>query len=221
MNRDYEFEAELENHELGNQNMYRLHYLEYYRIGENYIKRNNNIGVMEAKFDIFTLPKGMNREDAFKVLSYLVTYIEKKLSLTECSYMGVLELNEVLDLERLGFKKVSDEENIPDEDIIDLFTVTGRILLFKEDKNYLKYFNWYTEGVTKEEVKEIYQKLGKYFYDLILIDPIDNKDLYAPQGNDSEEVAKLLKNFKYEKDITEEELKYYKNLTAKSRKRVK
>ena len=221
MSRDYEFEAELENHELGNQNMYRLHYINYHRIGENYINRKNNIGVMEAKFDIFTLPKGMNREDAFKVLSYLVTYIEKTLSLTECSYMGVLKLNEALDLERLGFKKVPDGENIPDEDIIDLFTVTGRILLFKEDKNYLKYFNWYTEGVTKEEVKEIYQKLGKYFYDLIPIDPIDNKDLYAPQGNDSEEVAKLLKDFKYEPERTDEILEYYNNLTDKSRKRVK
>ena len=117
MNKDYEFEAELENHELGNQNMYRLHYIEYYRIGENYIKRKNNIGVMEAKFDVFTLPKGMNREDAFKVLSYLIDYIEKTLSLTECSYKGLEILNDVLNLDRLGFKKVTDSENIPDEDM--------------------------------------------------------------------------------------------------------
>ena len=108
----------------------------------------------------------MNREDAFRVLSYLIDYIEKTLSLTECSYKGVEILNDVLNLERLGFKKIDNSKDINDKDIIDLFTVTGRILLFKKDKNYLKYFNWYTEGVTKEEVKEIYQKCNQDFYDL-------------------------------------------------------
>ena len=33
-NRDYEFDAELENHPLGNQNVYRLHYINYYTIGK-------------------------------------------------------------------------------------------------------------------------------------------------------------------------------------------
>ncbi len=166
MSRDYEFDARLKNHELGNQNIYRLRYVSYQRIGEGYIKLKNNVEKMDWTLDPFMLPLGMSREEAFRVLSYLIDYIEQNLSLPECSFPGLKALNDVLDLERLGFKKVPNKETIPDADIIDLFTVTGRILLFKKSKNYKKYFDWYTEGVTLEEVKAIYQKLGLEFSDL-------------------------------------------------------
>lgn len=36
----------------------------------------------------------------------------------------------------------------------------GRVLLFKQSKQYKKYFEWYTEGVTFKKVKEIYSKSG-------------------------------------------------------------
>lgn len=52
-------------------------------------------------------------------------------------------------------------------EVIDLFTITGRILLFKKSKQYQKYFEWYTEGVTFDEVKSIYDKCGIEFYDLV------------------------------------------------------
>ncbi len=164
MNRDYEFNAKLENHELGNQNIYRLRYISYQRIGEGYTNQKDNLELMDWPFDPFMLPLKMSREEAFKVLSYLIDYLEKNLALPECSYEGVKALNEVLSLERLGFKKISHP--VADKDIIDLFTVTGRILLFQKSKNYLKYFDWYTEGVTLEEIKGIYQKLGLEFFDL-------------------------------------------------------
>ena len=41
-----EFDAEFENHSLGNQNIYRLYYMNFHRIGENYEdKKDDNIGI--------------------------------------------------------------------------------------------------------------------------------------------------------------------------------
>ena len=75
-NRDYEFDAELENHPLGNQNIYRLHYINYHRIGNKY--SSDNIGIVNWSFKPFMFPNGIDREDGFKVLSYLTDFIEKK-----------------------------------------------------------------------------------------------------------------------------------------------
>ena len=185
-NKNYEFEAELEDHQIGNQNIYRLHYVNYHRIGEQYGKTDNNIGVIDWPFKPFMLPDGMSREDGFKVLSYLTDYIEKKLNLSPCSYKSVSNLNNVLDLERLGFKRVNTDVN--DNDIIDLFTVSGRLLLFKNSKNYQKYFEWYTESITYDEVKAIYDKCGINFYDLILLENSEQS-----KTENSNDVSKLIK----------------------------
>ena len=185
-NKNYEFEAELEDHQIGNQNIYRLHYVNYHRIGEQYGKTDNNIGVIDWPFKPFMLPDGMSREDGFKVLSYLTDYIEKKLNLSPCSYKSVSNLNNVLDLERLGFKRVNTDVN--DNDIIDLFTVSGRLLLFKNSKNYQKYFECYTENITLDEIKSIYDKCGINFYDLILLENSEQS-----KTENSNDVSKLIK----------------------------
>ena len=159
-NKEYEFDAELENHPLENQSIYRLHYIKYYR------KNAKSIGVMNYPFDPFEMPNGMTREDGFKVLSYLVDFIEERLHLNPCSYQSVAMLNQVLNLNRLGFKKINGP--IKEEEILDLFTIDGRTLLFKKSKDYEKYFEWYTEGVTFEEVKAIYENCHMEFQNLNL-----------------------------------------------------
>ncbi|MCI8446547.1 MAG: hypothetical protein HFH31_03520, partial [Bacilli bacterium] len=83
INRDYEFDAELEAHPFGNQTKYRLYYMKYYR------KQDSTVGAMDWPFIPFMLPEGMNREDAFKVLSYLTDFIERRLDLEPCSYKSV------------------------------------------------------------------------------------------------------------------------------------
>lgn len=88
------------------------------------------------------------------------------MNLEPGSHKSVSVLNKVLDLERLGFKRLSGD--IKDDDIIDLFTVSGRLLLFKKSNHYQKYFEWYTEGITLDEVKTIYNNCDVEFYDLIL-----------------------------------------------------
>lgn len=168
-NRDYEFEAELESHEMGNQNIYRLYYVDYRRCNERGSWSGNNVHKTDWPLEPFILPKNMSRKDAFKVLSYLIDFIEKKLNLDECSCIGVQMLNNVLNLERLGFQKLDIIANNNLDKIIDLYTIRGRILLFKQSEHYPRYVEWYTEGVTLEEVQNIYEKIGMEFHDLELI----------------------------------------------------
>lgn len=155
-----EFEAEFENHPIGNQKIYRLHYILYYRAEG----KTDKFRIMNWPFEPFELPDGISREDAFKILSYLTDYIEKTKNLKPCSYESVNALNKVLNLQRLGFKKLN--EKCDEKDILDLWTVDGRVLLFKEGPYYPSYFEWYYEDITLTEVQNIYKKIGIEFYDL-------------------------------------------------------
>ena len=166
-NRDYEFEATLEDHSIGNQNIYRLYYVDFHRIGESWRYPDPyNIGVVNWPCKPFMLPNGMTREDGFKVLSYLTDFIEKRKEIEPCSLKSVRTLDGVLDLERFGFTRINIQLPAESEDVINLFTVSGRLLLFKKSKLYPKYFEWYTEGVTLEEVKNIYDKYNMEFQDI-------------------------------------------------------
>lgn len=175
INRDFEFDAELKSHEMEGRNIYRLYYMNYRRCGEGYYMNTNNVHVTDWPLDPFILPSNMERKDAFKVLSYLTDYIEKSFNLQECSYASVETLNKVLDLKRLGFRKLNINADSNLDQIVDLYTITGRILLFKQSKHYSRYIEWYTDGVTLEEVKSIYEKIGMEFYDLVLSEEENNK----------------------------------------------
>ena len=165
-NKDFEFDAKFEDHPLGSQNVYRLHYVNYHRFGEGYGIRDNNVGFHDCPFKPFLLPQGMNRENTFKVLSYLTDYIESNFDIQPCSYKSVTSLDSIINMERFGFTRLSISND--DADIIDLFKVTGRLLLFKQIKYYSKYFEWYTENVTFEAVKKIYDECNIPFYDLVI-----------------------------------------------------
>ena len=155
---NYEYDADLENHQFGNQKIYRLYYINYFRA------ENNRVGLINYPFEPFVFPEDMSRDDGFKVLSYLTDFIEREANIKPCSLKSVKSLDMVLDIERLGFKKV-DELN--EDKILNLFTIDGRIALFKKCGLYPKYFEWYTEGITFDEIKDIYDKCGMNFYDLI------------------------------------------------------
>ena len=62
--RENEFETNLENHNLGNQKIYRLYYINYHRIGEN-CDRDYNIGSINCPFKPFMFPTKMSRKDGF------------------------------------------------------------------------------------------------------------------------------------------------------------
>ena len=164
LSRDYEFDAELDDHPIPNLDVYRLSYVNYHRIGEHYGMGPNNIGLITWAGDAFRMPEGMSREDGFKVLSYLTSFIENEDDIDECSLKSVRTLDSALDLERLGFQR---DKSLKQGPAINLYTVDGRLLLFKRSGYYKDYFEWYTEGVTLDEVKEIYAKLGMEFRDLV------------------------------------------------------
>ena len=94
----------------------------------------------------------------------MTDFIEKREDIEIGSLAGVIVLDKVLELERFGFKKVREDD---EEKITDLFTVSGRILLFKMSRLYKKYFNWYTQNVSREEVKDIYAKYNVVFEDIV------------------------------------------------------
>ena len=76
-------------------------------------------------------------------------------------------LNSVLELERFGFKKVKEED---ESKILDLFTINGRVALFKQSSMYQRYFEWYSKGVSREEVEAIYAKHNMSFEDIVWLD---------------------------------------------------
>ena len=207
ISRDFEFDAELEDHPIGNQNIYRLHYVGYHRIGEGYGCRKNNIGVINWQFKPFMLPKGMTREEGFKVLSYLAYFIKKNEYIVRASFKSVELLDSILDLGKLGFPRIDETIELLDNvlnlerlgftrvdekdenKILDLFAVYGRPLLFKNSNLYPKYFEWYTENITKEEVESIYAKYNMEFRDIIWLDNQNNKNENNPK------TLKLQNNF--------------------------
>ena len=171
--RDYEFNCDFENHSIGNQDIYRLYYINYHRINEYDGRNDDNVGIINFPLKPFKFPKGMSREEGFKVLSYLTDNIEKHSDVEPCSLKSVRTLDSVLDLERFGFERF-DESN--EDNILNLFTVTGRLLLFKNSDLYSKYFEWYTEGVSKSDVKRIYDKIGIVFEDIVWLDDKKNHE---------------------------------------------
>lgn len=167
-NRDYEFEATLEDHSIGNQNIYRLYFVDFHRIGESFgFLDSNNIGMVNWPCKPFMFPNGMTREEWFKVLSYLTDFIEKREEVRSCSLKSVTTLDGVLDLERFGFTRIAEKD---EDKILNLFTVSGRLLLFKESELYSKYFEWYSEGITLGEIENIYNKYNMEFQDIKWLD---------------------------------------------------
>lgn len=170
-NEQDDFNATFEEHEPGNQKYYRLHYINYH----NSNRDSNRRGMIDWPYKPFELPNGMSREDGFKVLSYLTDFIEQRDDVYEASWKSVGTLDGVLNLERFGFKRLDFTPS--EEDVIDLFTIDGRIKRFKDSKYYSKYFNWYTSNITKEEVEVIYQKLGLVFSDIVWLDKPKKEDV--------------------------------------------
>lgn len=171
--RDYEFDADFEDHPIGDYNIYRLYYVDYHRIGEYYGRTGNNIGRIIWPCKPFCFPNGMSREEGFKVLSYLTDYIEKRDDIENYSLKSIRTLDSVLDLERFGFERIKEYN---EEKIINLFTVNGRLLLFKNSELYSKYFEWYVENVTLEEVINIYAKYNMVFKDIVWLDNQNKKE---------------------------------------------
>lgn len=195
-----EYNTKLEDHKVANHTFYRLHYINYHNIGDMYSNKNHDF-ILEP----FILPDKMTQEDAFKVLSYLMDSIEFNLSINKVSFKSIKVLNSLLDLDKLGFKRL-DFKPYP-EYIQDLFVVNGKINLFKISKYYKKYFNWYVPNIKKEEIVDIYKRCGMTFEDLAKEDyKLKNDSVKQPYSKMRLYALKKLENIFFE---TKEELEIY------------
>jgi len=158
----------LKNHPLGNQNMYRFHYMNYYELGKS------SYGSIEWAFEIFKLPQNITRDEAFKIFSYFKDYIQSYLNIEN----GVFEKTSLLDdiIKKLGFKKVTNYID-DDECVIDLFVIEGRKDFFKKTDFYEKYYNWYSPNIKFDEIKKIFDKASIPFDNSAIDEVIKNKTL--------------------------------------------
>lgn len=141
------------------------------RIGQSFVLSNPYI-----------IPQGMTLEQACKVISYLSEKIEGEKQLEPACPKSLRLTSE--ELSKYGFSKVdgywSGYNSSTSYDYsraidlptpmqfafnkgslsIDLFSVGGDFELFKQTKLYNRYFEWFTSGITEEEVKNIYNKIG-------------------------------------------------------------
>ena len=126
----------------------------------------------------FTLPKGMEIEDACKVVSFLSEKVENENNIEPASENSVAKVSQILT--DYGFVKNEgyyhghahevEEPSVylistrnfanPINGVVDLFTVGGDFELFRKSDLNDRYFNWFTEGVTKQEIEEIFKKVA-------------------------------------------------------------
>ncbi len=135
--------------------IFRFHFLGFNTIGKNYgldIKE-----LVDWPYAPFMLPQKMSSQNAFLILSYLIKKIEDDLNLEECSQKAITILND--NLEKFHFKPVYNFSG----NVIDLFTISGNMNRFKKSEYYTKYFEWFTENIDYETVKNIYANYGYNF----------------------------------------------------------
>lgn len=149
------------------------------RYGTDEIKVGQTYGVSCP----FNLPHNMSMEDACKVVSYLSDKVEKEKDLEPACQKSVIMVSNIL--EKYGFSKVESKEkgyyhavseyipfhttraNFPAtekiEGVVDLFTVGGDFKIFKKTDLYDRYFDWYSEGISQQEIADIYKSIGQEY----------------------------------------------------------
>ncbi len=131
----------------------------------------------------FKIPEGMSMEDACKVVSYLSLMVEKKYNIEPATEKSVAMVSKILTnygFERIDgynhghihavlaldnpFKRITTkvEQCCGEIDgVADLFTIDANFKLFQKTDLYDRYFEWFTEGVTMQDVENIYKNIGR------------------------------------------------------------
>lgn len=152
--------------------------LEKYKDHDDYSRLSQGFGMSNT----YILPENMSIENACKVISYLSELVEQKHNLEPACPRSISLVDN--ELENYRFKRVGDGwsgyihgtcyytsraiELSPTlqraynqgNRAIDLFTIGGDLKLFKRTNLYNRYFEWFTSGITKDEVRDIYNQIG-------------------------------------------------------------
>ena len=130
------------------------------------------IGETVIQSSVFELPRSMSYEEANKVVSYLSEKLEKEKKLEPACMKSVGAVASIL--EDYGFKKVSNNASythktlsrFPSKDNLSineiygvkyLWTVGGDFRLFKRTDYMDRYYEWFREGISQDEIIEIYE----------------------------------------------------------------
>lgn len=166
----------------------------YVRI-EKYVEYGTNqtkIGQIFGISSPFRLPREMAIGDAFKVVSYLSEMVEKKYNLEPASMKSVGKVSEILSdygFERVegyrhGYSHATGEysplRKICTEQlgcgkidgVVDLFTIGGDLNLFEKSDLNDRYFDWFAENVTKQDIEQIYKNIRREY----LLENINDND---------------------------------------------
>lgn len=156
----------------------------YYVALEKYSAYGTNDAKIGQTYSIsspFKLPVEMSIGEACKVISYLTEKIENENNLQHACEKSVDLTSKILS--DYGFEKIKTNnkghyhaisEYIPlaqleaspfsackrINGVVDLFTVGGDFEIFKSTDLRDRYFNWFTAGVMREEIEDIYKKIG-------------------------------------------------------------
>lgn len=145
-------------------------------------------GVSLFKTSPFQFPEGMTIDEACKVVSFIANQTKDPFFSYGTRKDVVLTSQRLTDygfepaetplFEQGGYShqildKTSTKKHFHQEvnGVLDLFTVGGDFDLFKNTDLYDRYFNWYTEGVSYDEIRAIYERLDIAVPTLIELDP--------------------------------------------------
>ena len=122
-------------------------------------------------YESIAIPNEMSQEDFFKVISYLFDQVKEFYEDSDEKEL-IDQLDKTLDTEKYHFIRL-DPMEVNYQDIIDVVFIKG-----KDEYFYIanrSYGNWYKEGITEEEVMDIYDKLGLDIDNLTNIDEVLHK----------------------------------------------
>ena len=142
----------------------------------------------------FRLPYEMTIEDACRVVSFLSEKVENENNIEPASEQSVAMVSKVLT--SFGFDRVESRPHghihaVSEYDpmrrirsealgcgeidgVVDLFTIGGDFKVFERSDLYDRYFDWFTEGVTKQDIVDIYKNIRK---DYLLPDDVKGESL--------------------------------------------
>ena len=131
----------------------------------------------------FRLPYEMTIEDACRVVSFLSEKVENENNIEPASEQSVAMVSK--GLASFGFDRVESRPHghihtVSEYDpmrriqsealgcgeidgVVDLFTIGGDFKVFKRSDLYDRYFDWFTEGVSQQEVFDIYKNIRREY----------------------------------------------------------
>lgn len=142
-------------------------------------QNGHKIGITYRTSSVIAMPKNFDIEKVGKLLSYLSDKVERENKLEPGCWESIVLVSH--ELKKYGFTKVEgyDPINIHQTNVyepfheidiingeevegcVDLFTVDCDMRLFNKTILSERYFDWYTEAVTENEIKQILNNDGR------------------------------------------------------------